>query len=333
MNEPDDYLWDRSGPQDPEVARLEQLLSPLRHQAPLDEVRLARGRRRSRALWFALAGTAVAAVAAYVLWSRGVAPARSLCGESAGGFSFAALDGTVACEGVAHERGVLPVGGTIDTGAAQAELTISTIGSARLSPQTRVRLERTGPTRHQLFLERGRMHARVNAVERLFAVSTPSSEVVDLGCEYVLDIDGTGAGSIRMISGAVELETGTKRTVLRLPAGAHARLFAGRRVGLPIADGASAAFEVAVHRYEDTPSDPHALAELLRLADKRDGLTLAQLALLSDGDVRRQVLERLVVVSPAPQGLTVDEALADHDLFIMWFDEIGLRHLGVSPIP
>ena len=31
----DDYLWDGSGPPDPEVARLEALLSPLAHDAPL----------------------------------------------------------------------------------------------------------------------------------------------------------------------------------------------------------------------------------------------------------------------------------------------------------
>ena len=33
----DDYLWDRSGPPDPDVQRLEELLSPLRHEAPLDD--------------------------------------------------------------------------------------------------------------------------------------------------------------------------------------------------------------------------------------------------------------------------------------------------------
>ncbi len=36
MSKPDDYLWDRSGPADPEVARLEQLLAPLAHDRPLD---------------------------------------------------------------------------------------------------------------------------------------------------------------------------------------------------------------------------------------------------------------------------------------------------------
>ena len=41
----DDYLWNRSGPPDPDTQQLEELLAPLAHDAPLDELRLAKGRR------------------------------------------------------------------------------------------------------------------------------------------------------------------------------------------------------------------------------------------------------------------------------------------------
>jgi hypothetical protein len=40
-----DYLWDRSGIPDLDVKWLEELLAPLAHDAPLDELRLAKGRR------------------------------------------------------------------------------------------------------------------------------------------------------------------------------------------------------------------------------------------------------------------------------------------------
>jgi hypothetical protein len=40
-----DYLWDRSGIPDLDIKWLEELLAPLAHDAPLDEVRLAKGRR------------------------------------------------------------------------------------------------------------------------------------------------------------------------------------------------------------------------------------------------------------------------------------------------
>jgi hypothetical protein len=40
-----DYLWDRSGPPDLDIRWLEELLAPLAHDAPLDELRLAKVRR------------------------------------------------------------------------------------------------------------------------------------------------------------------------------------------------------------------------------------------------------------------------------------------------
>lgn len=40
-----DYLWDRSGSPDPDTKQLEELLAPVTHDAPLDELRLAKGRR------------------------------------------------------------------------------------------------------------------------------------------------------------------------------------------------------------------------------------------------------------------------------------------------
>ena len=44
-----DYLWDRAGTPDLEIKWLEELLAPLAHDAPLDELRLAKGRRRELA--------------------------------------------------------------------------------------------------------------------------------------------------------------------------------------------------------------------------------------------------------------------------------------------
>ncbi|HEX2122963.1 MAG TPA: hypothetical protein VHL59_15125, partial [Thermoanaerobaculia bacterium] len=50
----DDYLWDRSGEPDPEVARLESLLGRYRHDAPL---------RRPVPVWrYAVAATVIFAV-------------------------------------------------------------------------------------------------------------------------------------------------------------------------------------------------------------------------------------------------------------------------------
>ena len=321
MSKPDDqdYLWDKSGAPDPEVARLEALLSPLAHRAPLDELRL---RRKRKLPWFVIGSVlAAAAIAVIVLaWPRTPAPpADYACGAHATGFAFTSRGGSVACGGAEVPAGVLPIGGTIDTGAHEAELAIADIGSAQLSPNTRIRLEHTRPDHHQLYLEVGKMHARVTAYPpKLLGVGTPSGQVTDLGCEYTLEIDATGAGYLEVKSGLVEGEATNGRTVV-VPAGARARLLPGRRASLPLNATASPELTAAVNDLQ--AGAPDAVEHILAAAKPSDASTIANLVRLVDDDKRRAVLDRLQVLAPAPQDMTVDE-IEELDLFDMWFDEI-----------
>jgi len=324
MSKSDDYLWDRSGERDPDVARLEALLSPLAHQAPLDELRVRRA--RSKLPLFIIGGVIAAAAVLVIVWPRtdDTPPEAYACGAQASGFAFTARGGSVACEGAKVPAGVLPVGGTLDTGAHEAELAIADIGSARLSSQTRVRLDATSAERHQLYLERGRMDAIVSAPPRIFAVGTPSGQVTDLGCAYTLEVDDAGAGSIEVRSGMVELEAANGRVVV-VPAGASARLLAGRRASLPLAKGASAALIAAVADFHAGVGD--ARDRVLAHARPGDAITVANLARVVAADQRRPVLDRLMQLSKAPQDMTVDD-VEELDLFEMWFDEIVFAHIA-----
>jgi hypothetical protein len=322
----DDYLWDKSGDADPDVARLEQLLSPLAHTAPLDEVRMHRTRSKMP-LW--IVGGMIAMAAAMVLviiWPRGgaKAPENYACGAQASGFAFTARGGSVSCGGAAVPAGVLPIGGTLDTGAHEAELAIADIGSAQLSPKTRVRLDATSAERHQLYLERGRMHAFVTAPPRLFAVGTPNGQVTDLGCAYTLEIDEAGAGSVEVESGMVELEVANGRVVV-VPAGASARLLAGRRASLPLANGANPALVAAVGDYHAGVAN--ARDRVLAAAQPSDAITVANLARITSAGERRSVLDRLAQLTKPPQDMTVDD-IEQLDLLDMWFDEIVFAHIA-----
>src|SRR5258706_13503461 len=172
----DDYLWDRSGPKDPDVEKLEQLLAPLAHDAPLDELRL----RRRRRVWPIAIGAGIVAAAAIVLYFALPRHPESTC---TGGAGFAFRGGDVTCGGGKIAMGVLPVGGSLDTGEHDAELSIAAIGTADLGPHTRVRLQESG-ARERLALDVGSLHAKVDAPPRLFEVTTKHANVVDLGCEY-----------------------------------------------------------------------------------------------------------------------------------------------------
>lgn len=305
----DDYLWDKSG-EDAEVSRLEQLLAPLAHAAPLR-------RKRSRAPIFVIGGLlAAAAVALVIVWPRGDdGDATYSCSETAAGFAFTTRGGgSVACGGARVAAGVLPVGGTLDTGTHEAVLAIADIGSAQLSPQTRVRLDATSRERHQLYLERGKLSAFVNAPPRLFAVGTPNGQVTDLGCAYTLEIDDAGAGSISVESGMVELETASRKVIV-VPAGASARLLAGRRASLPLSAGATARLATAVADFHADVAG--ARDRILDAATPTDAITVANLARVVSPAERRHVLERLSTLFPPPQGATVEGALFD-----TWFDEV-----------
>lgn len=315
MSKPDDYLWDRSGPADPDVQHLEQLLAPLAHDRPLDELRLRRPRKR--APWIIGGGVLIAAVAALVLYLR--ASRNGPCDGSTG-FAFTAKGGTVACANEQVARGVLPVGGVLDTGTATAELAIADIGIAELAANTRVRLDRSEANqRQQIHLERGRMHARVTAPPRIFAVTTPSTGVTDLGCEYTIEIDDKGKGFIEVQSGKVELETSAHALIVA-PAGTIARLRENRAPSLPVAIGSSDALRVAVTSWE--AGSPDGLPALLAAAGIVDAITLANLAVLVPTDAKERVLNRLAELVPPPEGITVPSALADLAMFERWRETI-----------
>ena len=121
----DDYLWDRSGPPDLEVARLEQRLAPLRY-------RHGRLPRPSRMPW-AVAAAVVAAAAGLVLMVT--PPAQGTAWQLAGAS--------------------LRQGQTVRTGGSAVRLEAEEIGRVDLAPNSVLRT--AGGKR--LTLQRGELHA------------------------------------------------------------------------------------------------------------------------------------------------------------------------------
>jgi hypothetical protein len=322
----DDYLWDRSGPADPDVAKLEGLLAPLAHDAPLDELGLRR--RRSRAPWF-IGGAIVAVAAAVAIYlalpKKPGVPQITACSGS-DGFAFTGIGGAVSCGGGRVAQGTLPVGGTLETGTAEARLTIADIGAARLGQNTKLRLERTDVQRHQLALDHGTMHAKVYAPPRLFAVTTPLTEVTDLGCEYDLTIAEGGVGSVTVFDGMVELATKTG-TVVVVPEGCTAEILGAQRPGLPMCKAASPGIVEAILEYD--AGDPAAADTILAKADRQDAVVLLALAAV-DAKRRLAVLERLAELSPPPDvEITPELAATDPDLLAPWQQDVLEIYFGL----
>jgi hypothetical protein len=294
-----DYLFDKEG-EDPEVARLEQLLAGHAHGAPL---RPLAARRR----WVApaaIAGLAAAAAIALVwVWpdqtstpTPAVAEARAACGPDGPGFAFASDGGTVSCGGAASISGVLPIGEWLETSTeASARVEVADIGNLTVHGGSRLRLVGTGSEEHRLELARGRISALVSAPPRLFVIDTPGASAVDLGCAYELAVDGEGRTHLQVTLGAVSLEG--HGLVSYVAAGSEVVAVPGRGPGTPTAIGTGKPLRDAVTRFD--AGDPTALEDLLALADQRDAVTLWDLLGRTEGEAHGKVHQRLASLHPS----------------------------------
>jgi len=281
-----DYLWDRSGPPDPEVARLERLLAPMGLPAGADPAPILARARRARWVWRGAwaAAAAAAAVALLVPW----APRP--------GWDVDRLDGAPRISGVAlASKGRWSVGDWLETDAvSRVRVRVGEIGEVVVDPRTQVRLLNADEREHRLALKHGVLHASVSAPPRLFLVETKAALAADLGCAYTISVLPDGHGSISVTAGAVSLEGKTQAYV---PAGASCALYPDRGPGIPAFAEAPAALREALRRFDG--GEAAALDAVLAYAARpRDTLTLWHLLPRTTDSARAEVIDRLQALAP-----------------------------------
>jgi hypothetical protein len=322
-----DYLWDKSGPRDQEIARLERVLGTLRQQEPPRPLHLPGPGRRPRASYMAavlmVAAAIVTALVGFEWWSRRqVEP----------GLAVTRLTGTptIASRPVADRR-ELPIGHWLETDAnASASIDMGAVGRVDVDPRTRVSLLSTHPGDYRLQLQRGTLHAVIWAPPGQFFVETPSATALDLGCAYTLSIDDDGAGLVRVTSGWVGFEWKGREAFI--PAGAMCLTRPGRGPGTPHYEDTSEAFRAALDVI-DTPDEVHhsssarvaALDRVLAEVRDRDVVTLWHLLSRVDPSERDRVFDRLAGFVPPPAGVTRDAVREGRrDALDLWWDRLGL---------
>ena len=296
----DEYLWSGTGEPDPEVARLEGLLLPLRHHRPL-ALPVARSGVRANA-----ARRTLLAAAAVVLALAGVSRSAR---PPVASWEVARLEGSPRLASrPMGQTGRLRVGQWLETGeASRARIRVGEIGQVEVEPGTHIRLLRAAPEEHRLSLARGELQAVVVAPPRLFFVETPSAVAIDLGCTYRLAVDEDGDGSLRVEMGWVALERSGRETLV--PAGAFCALRRGRGPGLPYFEDAPPELVDALVRLDS--GDTTAVETLLSRARPRDTLTLWHLLIEADGGLRDRVYERMAELRPPPAGVTREGILTN----------------------
>jgi ferric-dicitrate binding protein FerR (iron transport regulator) len=287
----EDWLWDRSGPPDPEIERLERTLAPLRYRHhPLAP---ARAPRRN----WAVAAAVVAAAAALLVWSVPVAP--ETLWQVAGA--------------------TLRQGQTVRTGSAAVRLEAEAIGRVDVAPHSTLRA--TAPK--HLALEHGELHAFIWARPTEFVVETPSARAIDLGCEYTLNVDSAGNGLLRVSMGWVAFTRNGHESFI--PANAECRTRKHAGPGVPYYTDAPDALRAAVAAFD--AGDRKAVAPILATARERDGLTIWHLLTRVEAADRGAVYDRLAELVPMLPGASREGVIrGETEAIDRCWDALGLEN-------
>jgi ferric-dicitrate binding protein FerR (iron transport regulator) len=316
----DDYLWDRSGPRDPEVDRIEDALRPLRRPETRVLMLPAPGRPDRRRFAAALGAMAAsAALLAGLVWthrSEGVALAVT---STAGSPRIASSAITASA--------TLGVGRWLETDeGARAQIEVGDIGRVDVDPHTRIGLVGSREGAYRLRLERGTMHALIWAPPGRFFVDTPSSTAVDLGCAYTLTVHDDGTGLVRVTSGWVGFEWRGRESFI--PAGAVCPTRRQLGPGTPRYDDTSNAFQAALETIDFGGSAEQreaALSLVLTEARPQDVVTLWHLLTRVAAQDRGRVFDRLASLASPPPGVTREGITAgERPMLDAWWDALGL---------
>jgi len=340
----DDYLWDKSGEPDPEIAKLEKALSPLGHDGRRLDLPAAEAPRAGiLGVWFGrerppvapdmtLAGVPARAwaMAASVLVVVG-AVAMWFAIQSTRGWEVTRLDGapSVGARRIAAS-GRLDVGEWVVTDASsRARVSIAKVGDVLVEPNTRLRLLEAGAKQQRLHLERGTVTALILAPPRQFVVETPSARAVDLGCAYTLEVDGVGGALVTVLAGWVSFEREGQESFI--PAGARCATRPGVGPGTPYFADASSDFKNALAMLDvssDSTERTASLRSVLAEARREDGLTLWHLLARLRGGDRDAVYDRLAVLVPPPAAVTRAGVMSgDKAMLDRWWDQLGFGEM------
>ena len=320
-----DELWDRSGPLDPEVLRLERVLGTLRQamdeRAVLHFPARAADKRATPAFIAVVLTLAASVVALISLSWRTVAPQPA--------FAVTRLAGapTIGSQAIG-ESAQLRVGNYLETHAdGLVNVDISTIGRIQVEARSRIGLVSSRPGQHRLQLVRGTMHALIWAPPGQFVVDIPSTTAVDLGCAYTMTVDDEDVGHIKVTTGWVGFEWRGRESFI--PAGAVCLTRRNLGPGTPFYEDTSSAFQTALETIDQqsgtAATRSAALDRILSEARKKDTVTLWHLLTRVDPADRGRVFDRLAGFAPPPAGVTREGVLSGQKQMLDdWWDTLGL---------
>ena len=280
----EDYLWDRSGPPDPEIQGLERTLAALSHRASGRPRKVVTQPARSRVWWTVAAAAVVGAVAL----SRLTPPAPATAWRVDSFAGQARLGGQVAAVSMSLHAGQL----VSTDGGSEVTLRADGFGTISIGPDSRLH----AASNRRVTLERGVLHAFIWAPPREFVVDTPSARAVDLGCQYTLQVDPSGDGLLKVSLGWVAFQLGEHESFI--PAGAECVTRKRGGPGIPYYEDAPESLRQSLALMER--GDDAALPGVLAAARPADALTLWHLLTRAAERDRGAVFDRFAQLVTLP---------------------------------
>jgi len=343
-----DYLWDGSGEPDPELQRMEKSLAQFRYNGETPQFPAAHSLQRGTSPFAPVLSGWVPRFAAAILLILAVAASGLLLRLSpvevsnAPGWDVARLAGAPRVGRLRvvsdSEKTQLKIGQQLVTDkSSRAAVSIAEVGQFEVDPDSRVRLVETSSDRERLALELGTIHAVIWAPPGKFVVDTPSATAVDLGCAYVLHVNGDGSGSLHTTIGWVGFHKDGHDSFV--PAGAMCTTRPRQGPGTPYFEDASQTFRNALHAFDfeaqvaenrAAENRKEALRTIVLQARPRDAFTLWHLLFRVSGEERPFVYDRLASLVTPPAGVTREGTLAlNSQMMDVWWNAFDLGDISI----
>jgi hypothetical protein len=337
----DNYLWDGSGPPDPEVQQLERALGRFRHNHTTPAFLQVELPPRQRTWWSEIVASAwtprlAAALLMVFAIGSGLWLVRSprISTMARDGWDVEVTPSSARSEAAetAGKSTRLALGESLETDAvSKASIFVAEIGRLEVEPMTRLRLLQSGAGRKRIALDHGTIHATIWAPPGQFVVDTPSAVAVDLGCMYTLHIDDSGGGILRTTLGWVGFHRNGRESFI--PAGAACPTHAQSGPGTPSFEDASDTFRAALAQLDsamDGSARKSALDTVLREARQRDAFTLWHLLPRVNSAERTAVYDRLAALVAPPPGVTREGILRlDAAMLDSWWNAFDLGDISL----
>ncbi len=338
----DNYLWDGSGPPDPEIQHLERALGRFQHNRPVPSFPQIEVSARRWSWWSEIAASAWTprfAAALLVVFAIGSAlwlarsPRTPAIAHDGWDVQVTPASQDSETSGPAGKNTRLKLGESLETDAvSKASIAVAEIGRLEVEPMTRLRLLQSGAGRKRIALDRGTIHATIWAPPGQFVVDTPSAVAIDLGCMYTLHIDDAGSGILRTTLGWVGFHSNGHDSFI--PAGAACPTHVQSGPGTPYFEDASDAFRAALAQLDSVEPNPSmrksALDTVLHEARARDAFTLWHLLPRVNSAERTAVYDRLAALVPPPPGVTREGILRlDATMLDSWWNAFDLGDISL----